>query len=149
MIYNWLPFAELTAKQVYDVLQIREDVFHIEHGARLRDIDDLDLQSNHLLGYERDQLIAYLRVYLKNECLYIDRLVVAPTYRLRGLGSMMVQKTLEKLQVSYPGYAIGVQVWSGVLDFYKKFDFGVASNEPIGATGFEPIEMRHVMKELL
>lgn len=147
MIYNWLPFAELSPKQVYDVLQIRENVFHIEHGARLRDIDDLDLQSNHLLGYEKDQLIAYLRVYLRNDCLYIDRLVVAPAFRLRGLGSMMVQKTLEKLKRSYPGISIGVQVWSGVLDFYRKFDFGLASNEPIGATGFEPIEMRYVARD--
>jgi ElaA protein len=145
MIYNWLPFAELTSKQVYDILQVREDVFHLEHGAQVRDIDDLDLQSKHLLGYEGEQLIAYLRVYLKNDCLYIDRLVVATRYRLRGLGSLMVQKTLENLKSSYPGLAIGVRVWSGVLDFYHKCDFGVASNEPMSVTGFEPIEMRYKM----
>ena len=26
-------------------------MFHLEHGALWRDIDDLDLQSKHLLGY--------------------------------------------------------------------------------------------------
>jgi ElaA protein len=144
MNYQWLPFAELSPKQVYDILQVREDVFHIEHGAALRDIDSLDLQSKHLLGYDGEQLIAYLRVYLKNDCLYIDRLMVLPQYRRRGLGRVMIQKTLENLKSSYPDLDIGVQVWHGVLDFYRKFNFGVASNDAINVSGFEPIEMRYI-----
>ena len=67
MKYQWLPFAELSPKEVYDILQVRENVFHLEHGALWRDIDDLDLQSKHLLGYENGNLIAYLRVYLKDK----------------------------------------------------------------------------------
>ena len=101
MKYQWLPFAELSPKEVYDILQVRENVFHLEHGALWR--DDLDLQSKHLLGYENGNLIAYLRVYLKDECLCIDRLVVLPQYRRRGLGRMMIRKTLEIFQNSYPG----------------------------------------------
>ena len=144
MNYQWLPFAELSPKQVYDILQVREDVFHLEYGAALRDIDSLDLQSKHLLGYDGEQLIAYLRVYLKDDCLYIDRLMVLPRYRRRGLGRLMIQKTLENLKSSYPDLDIGVQVWHGVLDFYRQFNFGVASNDPINVSGYEPIEMRYI-----
>lgn len=144
MNYQWLPFAELSPKQVYDILQVREDVFHLEYGAALRDIDSLDLQSKHLLGYDGEQLIAYLRVYLKDDCLYIDRLMVLPRYRRRGLGRLMIQRTLENLKSSYPDLDIGVQVWHGVLDFYRQFNFGVASNDPINVSGYEPIEMRYI-----
>ena len=144
MKYQWLPFAELSPKEVYDILQIRENVFHLEHGALWRDIDDMDLQAKHLLGYENGHLIAYLRAYLKDECLYIDRLVVLPKYRRRGLGRMMIKKTLENLQKSYPGLDIGVQVWPDVLDFYKKCDFDVIANTSEFVARNQPVEMRYL-----
>ena len=113
MKWEWLPFAELTSKQLYDVLQIRELVFHLEQRCFYRDIDDVDLQAKHLLGYQKDELIGYLRVSLKNNEIVMSRILVARALRNKGVGRAMVRKTLERLVEDYRqlGFAIEGDVY--------------------------------------
>jgi ElaA protein len=143
MKYYWLPFAELSPKQVYDILQLREHIIHVEHGAKLCDVDEIDFHAKHLLGYDGEKLISYLRVYLHHDCLYIDRLLVMPSYRSCGLGRLMMTKTLGTLQTSYPDLPIGVWGWSGALGFYKKLNFNIPLKRTLVCQGYELFEMRY------
>ena len=86
MKWEWLPFAELTAKQAYDMLQLRETVFHLEQRSMNNDLDNIDIQAKHLLGFDNEKLIAYLRVYLENDVLYIGRIIIDKEYRGAGMG---------------------------------------------------------------
>ena len=52
---------------------------------------------------------------------------------------------IENLQKSYPGLDIGVQVWPGALDFYKKCDFGVIANTSEFLAKNQPVEMRYLL----
>lgn len=123
MKWEWLHFAELTPKQLYDVLQLRELVFQIEQRCLYRDIDDIDLQAKHLLGYVDEQLIAYLRVSLQRDEIVISRIVVTSELRQRGIGRAMVSKTLERLLLDYPDNPIVLSSQLAACDFYQDLGF--------------------------
>jgi len=125
MKWEWLPFAELTSKQLYDVLQLRELVFHLEQRCFYRDIDDVDLQAKHLLGYQKDVLIGYLRVSLKNNEIVMSRILVARALRNKGVGRAMVRKTLERLVEDYPDFAIVISAQVTALEFYRQLGFAI------------------------
>ena len=125
MKWEWVPFAELTSKQLYDVLQLRELVFHMEQRCIYRDIDDVDLQAKHLLGYLDDKLIGYLRVSLQNDEIVVSRIVVSRELRRNGIGRAMVGKTLERLVCDYPDYPIVLSAQVTALEFYRQLGFEI------------------------
>ena len=143
MKWEWLPFAELTAKQAYDMLQLRETVFHLEQRSMNNDLDNIDIQAKHLLGFDNETLIAYLRVYLENDVLYIGRIIIDKEYRGAGMGRMMVDKTVEKLQKCYPGFPICVRAQYAQQYFYQKLHF-MAQGEPFDDAGVSYVKMLHV-----
>jgi predicted GNAT family N-acyltransferase len=63
MTDNWYQFNDLTASQLYDILQLRELVFTIGQKCSEPDIDDVDRTAMHYVKYAGDKLVAYLRVY--------------------------------------------------------------------------------------
>ena len=123
MKWKWLPFAELSAKELYDVLQLRERVFHVEQRCIYRDIDSLDITARHLLGYHEDRLICYLRVCLQNDVLVIGRIVVDAAHRHRGMGRMMIKNTVGTLTEKYPGFAISLSSQMDQVGFYSALGF--------------------------
>ena len=49
-------FNDLTAKQLYDILQLREAVFQLEQNCLYKDIDDKDKECYHLMHYQNNEL---------------------------------------------------------------------------------------------
>ncbi|MEF9924282.1 MAG: GNAT family N-acetyltransferase [Muribaculaceae bacterium] len=100
MKIDWyaLPFEELTARQMYDMLGLRAEVFVLEQGEAYLDVDYRDLDCYHVLGYDGDTLVAHCRVfrlggYFADGC--IGRVVVKPNRRGGGLGHDLIEKGIE------------------------------------------------------
>ena len=56
-------FDELTARELYDVLKLRQDVFVIEQTCIYPDMDGCDFVCHHaLLRNKAGELIGYLRI---------------------------------------------------------------------------------------
>ena len=55
-------FNELTTQQLYQIYKARVDVFVVEQNCPYHEIDDYDPTSIHIMGYDNDQLVSYLRV---------------------------------------------------------------------------------------
>jgi ElaA protein len=142
MIWNWLHFAELAAKQIYDVLQLREAVFQLEQSSLYKDIDGIDLHAKHLLGYSDEQLLAYLRIHLKDDVIYISRVLVSKASRGKSLGSVMLTNTLSHLQENYPKCAIVSSVQKDKIGFYSKFGFVVVGQVYVDA-GVPHVSMQY------
>ena len=142
MKWEWLPFAELTAKQVYDMLQLREAVFQLEQKLYCRDIDSIDTQARHLLGYDGESLIAYLRIYMQSDQLIVGRVLVAKPYRGNGLAKVMLKLTLKKLCEDYPGFPILVSSQAHMTSFYQQLGFQVIG-QPYQEAGITHIKMRY------
>ena len=145
MIWNWLHFAELTAKQLYDLLQLRESVFQLEQRSLYKDIDGIDLHAKHLLGYSDKQLLAYLRIHLKDDVIYIGRVVISKASRGKSLGSVMLTNTLKHLQENYPKCAIVSSVQEDKIGFYSTFGF-VVVGQPYVDAGVPHVSMQYDLR---
>ena len=55
-------FQELTIDELYDILQLRGEVFILEQNAPCREIDGRDKEALHVFFREGGEILAYLRV---------------------------------------------------------------------------------------
>ena len=63
MEHRLRTFEELTAGELYQLLQLRSEVFVVEQQCIYLDADGKDYKALHLLGYEGERLTAYTRLF--------------------------------------------------------------------------------------
>jgi ElaA protein len=118
-----VDFNQLTPLALYQIMQLRSQVFVVEQNCVYLDADGKDDRSKHLCGYFENELVAYTRLLpaglAYDEACSIGRVVTAPTHR--GKGSIAHCKTL------WPGTAskIGAQLY--LKSFYESFGFAQAT----------------------
>ena len=91
-------FAELSAPELYAIVELRERVFVVEQNCVYLDADGLDRAARHLWGERDGAVIAYLRIVpagAKYEEIAIGRVVIAPSARGTGLGRELMQRGLD------------------------------------------------------
>ena len=66
---SWVvkDFSELTAREIYEILKSRAEVFQKEQGIHYVDPDDVDYESLHVFRIENGRVDAYLRAYRGGE----------------------------------------------------------------------------------
>jgi ElaA protein len=64
MQLNWVckKFDELTAAELYAIIQLRNEVFVVEQNCVYQDADDKDPKSYQLAGWDGENLVAYTRI---------------------------------------------------------------------------------------
>ena len=55
-------FNELSTIELYELLQLRAEVFVVEQNCPYLDMDDKDQKSFHVLGYDNGKLVACTRL---------------------------------------------------------------------------------------
>ncbi|GLP95895.1 GNAT family N-acetyltransferase [Paraferrimonas sedimenticola] len=130
-----LPFHELSRDQLYDLMQLRVDVFVVEQECAYPELDNKDRHTGvwHLLGYGGDgRLHAYLRALpagLSYPQPSMGRVVVHPDYRGQGLGQLLVMQGLDLCQREWPNTDIKISAQSHLTRLYQEFGFKVTSPE--------------------
>ena len=145
--WQWLPFADLTVGDLYAALGLRQAVFVVEQNCVFPDIDGVDRQAFHLLGWQergpQRELVAYLRCLPAGvkfaEC-SIGRIVSAPGVRGSGIGRLLVAEGLRRTLALYPGQAIRIGAQQHLERFYAGFGFHTAS-APYSEDNIMHIEM--------
>ena len=56
-------FSELNITELYEILQLRAEIFVVEQDCVYQDIDFKDQKSLHVFGYKNDKIIAYTRIF--------------------------------------------------------------------------------------
>lgn len=122
-----LPFNQLTADQIYDILQLRSDVFVIEQACIYQDIDTQDKESFHLWLEDKNHVImAYLRIIPKgiaHDNVVIGRVVVHQDYRKHGLARIAMQSAFEWIIQNFGKEAIKIGAQTYLIDFYSSLGF--------------------------
>ncbi len=142
--WKWKTFEELGITELYQILQVRQEVFTMEQQCIYQDIDDLDQYSMHLLGlnYGGD-LIAYLRVVEpggKYDEPSIGRVLTRINLRGTGLGRELVAEGIKTTKHHYPGAKIRISAQFQLQSFYASAGF-VAVGESYIEDGIPHIEM--------
>ena len=52
-------FSELTTSELYQILQLRAEVFVVEQDCVYQDVDGKDQKSLHVFGIKNEQIVAY------------------------------------------------------------------------------------------
>lgn len=143
MVWQWLPFGGLSARQLHDMFQLRQRVFVVEQKCPYLDIDGVDPQCWHGLGYDNGVLVATSRIVppgLKYAEPAIGRVVSAPEVRRKGVGRELMVESIAQLRRLYPGQAIKLSAQRYLEAFYASLGFAVAG-EPYDEDGIPHIDM--------
>ena len=129
--WQCLAFSELTAAQLYAILQVRSEVFVVEQNCVYLDMDGADPQCLHLIAWTDDmQIAAYLRLVppgLKFTEASIGRVITSQIARGQGIGKQLIAKGLAQIQTSYPGQAVRIGAQQYLEKFYQSFGFNTCS----------------------
>jgi ElaA protein len=140
-------FAELTSAQLYEVLAQRQQVFILEQTCLYPDMDGLDLEAHHLLGWRiengKRELAAYLRILApgaKYTEMSIGRVLTTPAARGTGAGRELLARGIEYAEHLHPGHRIKIGAQAYLEQFYQNFGFRTIS-EPYDEDGIMHIDM--------
>jgi ElaA protein len=119
-------FEELTKKELYDLLQIRSEVFVVEQDCVYQDIDGKDQKALHILGYRDEKLIAYTRLFKPG--LYFDeasigRVVVAKSGRAQQYGYDIMKASIKAIEKYYNETKIKISAQVYLKRFYNNLGF--------------------------
>ncbi len=145
MQLTWIlkKFNELSAAELYAVMQLRNEVFVVEQDCVYQDADDKDQASLHFCGWDDTKLAAYTRILppgISYTEASIGRVVTSPAYRKTGIGRILMQKSIELTRSTFncSQVKIGAQVY--LARFYTSLGF-VQSGEAYLEDGIPHIEM--------
>ncbi|MGX7328743.1 GNAT family N-acetyltransferase [Enterococcus bulliens] len=123
-------FSTLTPKELYSIMQLRQEVFVIEQACIYQDADGWDEQALHLFCLDGQQICAYSRLFLagvKYPQASIGRVVVATSHRKTGLGRILFAEGVRYLTKEYQQQTIYLQAQAYLESFYASFGFQTIS----------------------
>ena len=118
-------FYELDLDELYEILQARSKIFVVEQKCIYEDLDNIDKIADHFMLKEKNNLIAYLRVYPLNEKRIQIGRVLTVTHN-KGYGRILLEKALNRIKKENQGKEIVLNSQEYAIPFYEKFGFQVA-----------------------
>ncbi|GGZ60012.1 MULTISPECIES: GNAT family N-acetyltransferase [Mesonia] len=119
-------FQELTISELYQILQLRSEVFVVEQDCVYQDIDGKDEKALHILGKKEGKIVAYTRCFAPNiyfEEAAIGRVVVKETERKFGYGHQILKASVEEIQQRYQTTTIKLSAQQYLTHFYETHNF--------------------------
>jgi ElaA protein len=145
--WQWSRFSELTAADLYAVVQLREAVFIVEQNCPYPDADGRDPNAWHLLGWSQRStgraLVAYARIFepgVRYDEASIGRVVTAPDVRGTGKGRALMAEALRRIDSLMPGQPIRIAAQRRLEDFYLGLGFKTVS-DPYEEDGIIHVDM--------
>lgn len=119
-------FEEFTTQELYDVLQLRSEVFVVEQDCVYQDIDGKDLKAIHIIGYKNNKVVAYARVFKPGyyfEESSIGRVVVKENEREFKYGYDIMKASIEAIKTHYNETKIKISAQTYLKRFYNNLEF--------------------------
>ena len=121
------PFNKLCAAELYQILQLRIDVFMLEQDCLYPECDNKDLQAVHLMGCVDGKIVAYARL-LPEGISYTDvsigRVVVHEAYRQYGYGKELMRQAVAYWRAIRPvGTTVRISAQLYLQRFYEEQGF--------------------------
>ena len=119
-------FEALSAAEVYDLLQLRAEVFIVEQNCVYQDVDGKDQKALHLIGEDDEKIVAYSRLFKPKD--YFDeasigRVVVKPTYRDKKLGHILMREAIYYIKQQFGETKITISAQLYLKNFYESHGF--------------------------
>ncbi len=126
MNFKLKAFKELTVEELYDLLQLRCDVFIVEQNCPYHDLDDKDKKVLHLLGYVGADLAAYARILpqgISYKEAAIGRVVVSKKHRGKDYGKALMNEAIKCTLNEFNTNEIVISAQLYLEKFYTELGF--------------------------
>ena len=143
MKVSFKTFSELTTKELYQILQLRSEVFVVEQNCVYQDIDGKDEKAIHIIGVVQNKIIAYTRCFKPDEYFKeasIGRVVVKKNERKLKRGNQIMIHSIKTIEKVFQTKTIIISAQSHLISFYNNLGFYSVGNEYL-EDGIPHIEM--------
>ncbi len=138
-----VPFAALTTAELYEVLQLRTEVFVMEQAGIYQDMDGADHAAVHVLGVSDGQLVAYARCFpagVKFAEASIGRVITRESVRGTGLGHELMRQAIACVVAQWGAQPLRIGAQARLENFYLQHGFAKAG-DPYIEDGIPHVEM--------
>ena len=144
LLFKIKRFNKLSAVELYQILQLRSEVFVVEQNCVYQDIDGKDEKAIHVIGEFKGQTVAYCRIFDKGnyfEQASIGRVIVKENFRDRKWGHDLIKEAIEAIKNQYGESQITISAQLYLKKFYESHGF-VKTSEEYLEDGIPHIEMK-------
>lgn len=119
-------FKELNTTELYEMLQLRSEIFVVEQECAYQDLDGKDQIALHVIGTKNDVIVAYARIfkagdYVAQAC--IGRVMVKAVERKYGFGLDIMKESIKTLEEHYGETSIALSAQAYLKRFYNSLGF--------------------------
>jgi ElaA protein len=138
------PFETLSLNELYQILQLRSEVFVVEQNCVYQDIDGKDEKALHVLGMYDGVLVAYARLFQPGdyfENASIGRVIVKPSFRDKKWGHDLMTTAINGVSEHFRVTEITISAQLYLQKFYENHGF-IATSEVYLEDDIPHIEMK-------
>ncbi len=125
-------FYQLNNLELYNIMQLRNQVFVIEQNCIYQDADGKDEKAKHIFLKNGHQIVTYLRIFKPGdyfENASISRIVTRPGYRNNGYATEAIFKAIEVICNGWKERFIEISAQTYLIDYYKRLGFNKIGEE--------------------
>lgn len=137
-------FETLSVSELYDLLQLRSEIFVVEQNCVYQDVDGKDQKALHLIGEDNGKMVAYARLFKPKD--YFDeasigRVVVKETYREKKIGHILMHEAIHAVKTEFHETNITISAQLYLKKFYESHGF-IQTSETYLEDDIPHIEMK-------
>ena len=132
MNFEFKHFYELSHDELYDILQLRSEIFVVEQQCIYNDLDGLDKEAVHQFFKKEGKIIACSRLLhpgTRFPEFSIGRVVVKHSERNTGLGKAMMEEAKNFMTNEWKATRIKISAQKYLQKFYENLGFQVVTAE--------------------
>lgn len=119
-------FNELNTTELYELLQLRSEIFVVEQDCVYQDLDGKDQKALHIIGIKNEFIVAYARIfkagdYLAQAC--IGRVAVKNSERKHGHGVEIMKAAIKAIEEQFEESSIALSAQTYLKSFYNSLGF--------------------------
>jgi ElaA protein len=142
-------YEDLNLDELHDLFALRSEIFVVEQNCLYQDIDGKDKDALHVLGKNKNEIVAYARIFVRGESYSdftsIGRVLVKKKSRGKSLGHQLMAFCIKFLETNNPKCSIKISAQTHLEKFYYMHGFR-KQGESYLEDGIPHIEM---LKEVL
>jgi ElaA protein len=119
-------FKDLSPLELYEILQLRSEVFVVEQDCVYQDIDGNDQKALHIIGTVENKIIAYTRCFRPGDYFKeasIGRVVVKESQRKFKRGNQIMNNSIKAINNHYKTKIIKISAQCYLNKFYTNLQF--------------------------
>jgi ElaA protein len=119
-------FNQLTTQELYEVLQLRSEVFVVEQNCVYQDLDGKDQKALHVLGFKNGKIVAYTRLFKPGDYLEyasIGRVIVKKSEREFKYGYDIMNASIKAIKDYFNQTKIKLSAQCYLKKFYNNLGF--------------------------